>query len=119
MNLFLINSLIPLIFILGGFITLKFPPKEINSLYGYRTARSMRSKEAWSAANRFASILMIAGGADLFFINLILYWMGIKNEIIWAAVMLIGVIAISVIVYFLTEKFLKENFDEDGKPLNS
>lgn len=118
MNLFLINSLIPLIFILGGLITLKFPPKQINSLYGYRTARSMKSKEAWNAANRFASIMMIAGGTDLLFINLILKWLGMKNEIIWATVMLIGVIAISVIVYFLTEKFLKENFDEEGKPLN-
>ncbi|MEP0365449.1 MAG: SdpI family protein [Cyclobacteriaceae bacterium] len=38
------------ILILVGLIQLKFPPKEINSLYGYRTARAKRSQEAWDYA---------------------------------------------------------------------
>ncbi len=31
----------------------KFPPKKINDLYGYRTARSMKSEEAWAYANSY------------------------------------------------------------------
>jgi uncharacterized membrane protein len=27
------------------------PPRKINSIYGYRTARSMASQEAWDAAH--------------------------------------------------------------------
>jgi uncharacterized membrane protein len=36
-----------------------YPPKKINGFYGYRTPRSMKSKEAWQAGNRF--------GANTFF----------------------------------------------------
>jgi len=43
--LFLIPSTSGLIFILAGFIMLKFPPKKINSLYGYRTSSSMKNQE--------------------------------------------------------------------------
>lgn len=111
------NGIISLVFVLGGLITLVFPPKEINSLYGYRTTRSMKSIEAWVAANRFASKVMIVGGIDLFLIGLILYWANVKNENIWGIVTVISVISISVIIYLLTENYLKENFDEDGKPL--
>jgi hypothetical protein len=43
--LFLIPSTSGLIFMLAGFIMLKFPPKKINSLYGYRTSSSMKNQE--------------------------------------------------------------------------
>ncbi|MFN7013015.1 MAG: SdpI family protein [Bacteroidia bacterium] len=72
MELLIANSIISLVFLLGGVITLIFPPKKINSLYGYRTSRSMKSIEAWVVANRFSSKVMIVGGIDLFLIWLII-----------------------------------------------
>ena len=42
--LFLIPALTGFIFIVAGFIQYKFPPKNINAFYGYRTNRSMRDK---------------------------------------------------------------------------
>ncbi len=41
-KLMLIPNLIGAIFIIAGLIMLIFPPKKINSLYGYRTPRSMK-----------------------------------------------------------------------------
>jgi len=40
-------------------ITLKFPPKKINSLYGYRTKRSMASQEAWEFAQPYSGKMML------------------------------------------------------------
>ncbi|MFA7325984.1 MAG: SdpI family protein [Candidatus Kapaibacterium sp.] len=40
-------------------ITLKFPPKKINSLYGYRTKRSMASPEAWEFAQPYSGKMML------------------------------------------------------------
>lgn len=37
-----------------------FPPKKINYLYGYRTARSMKSDNRWEIANKLAPKMMIA-----------------------------------------------------------
>tara|TARA_B110000008_G_scaffold123263_1_gene125815 strand:+ start:1175 stop:1468 length:294 start_codon:yes stop_codon:yes gene_type:complete len=42
-----------------GFIMLRFPPKEINSIYGYRTKASMRNQKSWNFAQKQSSKLMI------------------------------------------------------------
>ena len=57
--LFLIPSTSGLIFILAGFIMLKFPPKNINSLYGYRTSSSMKNQERWDFSQKYSAIEMI------------------------------------------------------------
>jgi uncharacterized membrane protein len=48
----------------------KNPPKRVNWLYGYRTARSMKSQEAWDYANRRMGEVwwhtgLVVGGASL------------------------------------------------------
>ena len=40
----LILGVTGLIFYVAGYIQFKYPPKKINSLYGYRTKTSMRSQ---------------------------------------------------------------------------
>jgi uncharacterized membrane protein len=44
-----------LIFIIAGFILYKYPPKKINSLYGYRTTSSMENQEKWNFAQNYSS----------------------------------------------------------------
>lgn len=39
-----------------------FPAKKINTLYGYRTTRAMKSPEAWNTANRYSAKLMFRLG---------------------------------------------------------
>ena len=63
--LFLIPSISGLIFMLAGFIMLKFPPKKINSLYGYRTSSSMKNQERWDFSQKYSAIEMIKLAAIL------------------------------------------------------
>jgi uncharacterized membrane protein len=44
-----------LILIIAGFILYKYPPKKINSLYGYRTTSSMENQEKWNFAQNYSS----------------------------------------------------------------
>jgi uncharacterized membrane protein len=39
-----------------------WPPKKINSLYGYRTPRSMKSQRAWEEANSYSADLLLWAG---------------------------------------------------------
>lgn len=38
---------------------LRFPPKEINSIYGYRTKASMKNQKSWNFTQKQSSKLMI------------------------------------------------------------
>ncbi|PGZ74114.1 hypothetical protein COE49_09860 [Bacillus sp. AFS029637] len=57
-----ISILIGIIFILGALILQKNPPTDINAAYGYRTKRSMKSKELWDAGNRYSAEVMKQNG---------------------------------------------------------
>lgn len=43
----------------------QFPPKKINSFYGYKTPLSMKNQENWDFAQRFASKEMMKLGLVL------------------------------------------------------
>ena len=47
-----------LVFCLAGLIMKYFPPKKINSFYGYRTKSSMRNQKSWDFAQNKSSELM-------------------------------------------------------------
>ena len=46
------DLLIPVTMVFIGKRFQKKPPKEINGIYGYRTAMSMKNKETWEYAHR-------------------------------------------------------------------
>ncbi|KAF0193995.1 MAG: hypothetical protein FD169_2095 [Bacillota bacterium] len=54
MNTFfwIVDLLIPIMMIVLGFLLRTYPPKSINGIVGYRTARSMKSQPAWDYAQR-------------------------------------------------------------------
>lgn len=60
-----------IIFMVASFIMFKFPPKEINALYGYRTKQSMKSKERWDFAQGFATKEMFKAGLFLLVLGII------------------------------------------------
>ena len=85
-----------------------FPPKSINSLYGYRTKRSMADESQWKEGNRFSALLMILFGlisAAAGFSGSLLIRMTQPFALIVQAVLLI---AISVLIIVLTERRLKQ-----------
>ena len=92
-------------------VFLKFPPKKINSLYGYRTERSMRNEVVWEAANNYWTKLFVKLNIAAFVIPAIVYY------IYPAQIVLITVIASTMLLLAtipLTEKYLNKNFDKDG-----
>lgn len=69
----ILDALTGIILIVVGFILLRYPPKEINSLYGYRTEKSMNSQEAWDFAQIYSAKLMIKAGGFLSAVGLLGY----------------------------------------------
>ena len=53
-------TIVAFFIILVSFIFKLLPPKRINSIYGYRTPRSMKNQDTWNEANKFSSNLMLA-----------------------------------------------------------
>ena len=98
--------LVGLAFSIAAFIIMKFPPKKINGIYGYRTSRSMKSQENWDIAQRYSSQLMLKQGLGMLAIGGLLIALPIPDEV--SAVISIALLIVSVIVLFVqTEKKLK------------
>jgi uncharacterized membrane protein len=94
------------VFSLAAFITLKFPPKKINSIYGYRTSRSMKNQENWDLAQRFSSQLMLKQGLIILATAFLLEVLPIPMEVATLISMLLLVISV-IILFVQTEKRLK------------
>ena len=56
------DLLIPVTMVFIGKRFQKKPPKEINAMYGYRTAMSMKNKETWKYAHRCCGKLWYVSG---------------------------------------------------------
>ena len=64
-SLILIPFLIGPIFLITGIIILIFPPKNINSFYGYRTTKSRENQESWNFAQTYFAKEVIKVGVIL------------------------------------------------------
>jgi uncharacterized membrane protein len=108
--LFLIPFLIGITLLVAGLILLNYPPKKINSLYGYRTASSMKSKERWDFAQRYSSIELIKISALLVLFSLIgiIYYPSKGLAMVLAFILLLLSIVILII---RVEKAIKKRFD--------
>ena len=63
--LFLIPILTGPILMIAGIVMMKWPPKKINGLYGYRTSSSMKSQERWDFSQKYAGKELIKLGGIL------------------------------------------------------
>lgn len=110
--LFFMPLLVGGIFLITGIIMYKFPPKEINDLYGYRTKLSMKNKEQWDFAQIYSSKLMLLCGITLMAFSLI----GLIIQVSEKTGVLISVIAIIGTLVFLimkTERTIKKQFKSE------
>jgi uncharacterized membrane protein len=90
----------------------KFPPKKINSIYGYRTYKAMQNQEIWTFANAtFNKIFLIYAGIS--FIAGMVFANFATKELTWQPMVLVLLsIAVSAIK---TERALNDHFTEEGK----
>lgn len=114
----IMNLIIPLSMIGFGKYFLKNTPKEINSVFGYRTTMSMKNRDTWDFAHKyFGKIWYICGLVLLpFSIILMFFVLGQNKDIIGILGIILCFIQIIPLIgsIFPTEKALKKNFDKNG-----
>ena len=110
LDTFNISLLVGVVFLVAAAIMLKFPPKKINHLYGYRTSKSMKSQSAWDFAQRFSSINMIkfSVGMIVFGIVDVLF---ITDKAISLNVGMVLTLTTVIYIFYTTEKQLKNKFN--------
>lgn len=98
------------VFIVVSVITYFFPPKKINSFYGYRTNRSMQSQEKWDFAQKYATRQMLIGGVFMILAGVVNFFfdLNIEKGISGLAILLIVV----AYIFYTTELKLKKEFTE-------
>lgn len=108
-NLFFMPFLIGVIFVITALIMLRFPPKNINYLYGYRTTASMKNHEVWNFSQKYSSIKMLQSGLFLVAIS----FLGMLFHPDEKVQLIVGIglsILVCVFLFYTTEKAIKKNF---------
>ena len=117
--MFIMCIFIPAIMILFGALFKKRAPGKINMLFGYRTARSMKSEESWEFAHRkLGRIWLILGIITLVVSAAVMLFAagGDKDEVGRTGTALIyGELAVMLLSIIPVEAALRKNFDKDGK----
>ena len=112
------SAFIPAIMLIYSVIFLKRPPKKINSAYGYRSRRSMKSPEAWKFAHFLCAKIWLFTSIVLFVLSVaaMLFVLG-KDEntvgLVFQIVMYVQ-LAILILTILPVELALKKEFDENG-----
>lgn len=113
------SLLIPGSMLLLGRSLAKNPPGEINGGYGYRTARSMRSRETWEFAQVFSGRFWYRAGRPVLAFSLL--WMALLfgrgiDTVGHFGVILTGLQMIPFLAVIpVTERALKRKFDNFGR----
>ncbi len=108
-TLFSMPLLVGSIFMVMGFIMYKFPPKDINALYGYRTSSSMKNKARWDFAQIYSSKLMIYCGVALLLFSMVGLFFK-PSEDIGVLIATIAIITSLVLLIYKTEIAIKKQF---------
>ena len=108
MNPFLIiNAITGLTLVIAGLLMTKYPPKTINSLYGYRTKQSMSTQEKWDFAQVYSAKRLLISGLVMIAIGLV----GLFIDMTETQAGIIGVIIVLLACFFpliATEKALRQ-----------
>jgi len=106
---------IPIVLTIVGLVSLIFPPKNINYLYGYRTKRAMKNTETWKEAQLYSGKLFTIFGPLIMLLTYLL--LDLYNPKTATIVNLTGLLFIMILTIVLTEirlyKIIKNGNNED------
>ena len=112
------NLIIPLSMIFLGKYFSKHAPGQINMLFGYRTARSMKNQDTWQFAHHVFGKLWYKSGWILLGLTLLCMFatIGMDTDAVGKLGGIVCVLQLPVMLYaiFPTERALKKTFDKDG-----
>ena len=114
MEFILFYLIVGVTFSLAGLALIFFPPKNINGLFGYRTSLSMTDQRYWDFSQKFSGRLLIAMGLLIITTGFILELLdiNIKTGVIVGLVLLITT---TFLIFFMTEKAIKNKFSVTKK----
>lgn len=114
----IMDLLTPLLVLGFGSLFLKRAPKEINSVYGYRTTMSMKNKDTWQFAQACFGRLWSRIGLILLPVSIIPLLFVVNRDTNTVGIVGGAVCAVQVVVLpgsiVPVEKALKRTFDKDG-----
>ena len=116
--MFICNLLIPLLMLLSGWLMWKHCPKKINSLYGYRTSRSMKNMDTWKFAHDSCGRLWWKIGWVLLFLSAIVQipFYNSNEDIVGMLGLIICMVQLMILILSIipVERGLKKVFNEEG-----
>lgn len=116
--MFICDLLVPVVMILCGRMMWKHSPKKINSLFGYRTSRSMKNMDTWIFAQKHFGKLWWKIGWIILIPSILVHipFYGASDDMIGiVGLILVTVQTIIIIVSIIpTERALKNTFPEEG-----
>jgi uncharacterized membrane protein len=90
-----------------------YPPKSINAMYGYRTARSMQNQRNWDEGNRYSANLMAKlGVANIALGVLLIFILPGRLQFVAAIATVLLLIVTVIVLLTATERHLKNLPDE-------
>lgn len=107
--------LTPVLMIVFGAVFRLSPPEDINSIYGYRTRKSMSGQQAWDFAQRYWGNCAVKTGLAVLLpaVPCMLPCMGKTDDFVGMWGSGVCVLAAAVVIgvpVFLTERKLKKSF---------
>ena len=111
--------LMPLVMLFTGRAFSKNAPKTISSVYGYRTAMSMKNPDTWQFAHRYFGRIWYRCGLVLTPATAAVMCLGLgkgENTVSWlGSALCIVQLAVLCAAIVPTERALRRTFDTDGK----
>ncbi len=115
-----VDLILPLIMFISSFFFIKGGPKNINSLVGYRTERSMKNTDTWAFAHKYCGKLWQKIGLIFIIITLAVlvpFILKTSVKVYTVATFVIFSFEFVLLFYtiFKTEKALSKAFDKNGE----
>lgn len=108
-QLFFVSFLCGWIFLIVAAFMYYAPPQEINGLYGYRTAASMKNKQQWDFAQRYSAGAMAKAAVIMIIISLSGFVFDIP-KITKESIGVFLLIAACIYMFITTERAIKKKF---------
>ncbi len=120
-SMLVVSMLMGVLTVIIGTLFLKKPPKKINGIYGYRTARSMKNLDTWQFAQKYCGKIFVKYGiiftilSVILFVSITLSVKTVEDLPTWVANIIVFIGALLLIFSIIpVEKALKNTFDKFG-----
>ena len=116
--MFICNLLTPILLIVCGRMMWKHCPQKINSVYGYRTTRSMKNMDTWKFAHEYCGRIWWKTGWILLILSILvqLSFIHSNEDTVGTLGAILCYVQLAVLIFSIipTEMALKKTFHDDG-----